>query len=137
MISDSVMKLLQENAQNRANYLIYMQHLDNVFNAEHIETLYEIMRLQKENLGYMMDLLHQRHEYLKDITFTTKIYVEKYNKDNDMFEYFVFPQITPNIEDGDKMTFTKCGSWFNDEPSALEHANKLKTETNGTIIIKY
>lgn len=136
MINETVMKLLNENAQNKANYLLYLNNMDTIYDIEFVRTLYEIMRLQRDSLNIMIQLLIDKHEYLSTLTFTTKIYIEKYNATEDTFTYFVFPQVTPNIENGDKLTFTRPGQWFGDPDIALAFAEALKLTYGGEIINK-
>lgn len=138
MITDSVMKVLQNNAANRANYLMYLNNIDNIYDREFVGSLHEIIRLQISSLTTMLKVLNDRYDYLDGLTYITKIYVEKYVGENDQTEYFVFPQITPNIPDGDKMTFTKPGMWFkNDEDAALAFAITMQANEGGEIIKKY
>lgn len=134
MIDETVMKLLEEHSKNKANYLIYLNNLDTMYDIEFVRALYSIMKLHKESLEGMMQLLYEKHEYLKTITYTTKIIIEKYNGENDVIDYYVFPQVTPDIPNGDKMTFARAGMWFKDEVMANAYAEALKATYKGNII---
>ena len=113
-----------------------MNNLDTMYDIEFIINLYNIMKLQKESLEMMMQLLYEKHEYLKTITYSTKIIMEKYNGENDAIDYYVFPQLTPNIENGDKLIFARSGMWFKDETLANAFAEALKVTYNGEITKK-
>jgi len=136
MIDPSIIKLLEDCAKSKANYLLYLDNLDNIYDIEFITTLYNIMRLQKDSLDMAMTLLSQRYDHLKTLTFTTKIYIEKYSGYADgSIIYYVFPQVTPNIPDGDKMIFVRPGAWFeNDEVAAIAFAEALKVTYGGEIV---
>lgn len=133
MIDPTVINILDECSKNKANYLTYMNNLDTMYDIEFIRTLYTIMKLQKESLEMMMQLLYEKHEYLKTLTYSIKIIIEKYNGDNNTVDYYVFPQLTPNIPDGDKLTFVRGGMWFKDEVMANAFAEALKVTYNGEI----
>lgn len=134
MIDESVMNLLNECAKNKATYLVYINNLDNMYDIEFTKTLHDIMRLQRDSLNMMMTLLSQRYDYLSTLTFTTRIYIEKYNGVNDTVNYYVFPQVTPDIPDGEKMAFVRIGQWFTDDKLALAFAEELKTKYGGEIV---
>lgn len=133
MIDPTVINILDECSKNKANYLTYMNNLDTMYDIEFIRTLYTIMKLQKESLEMMMQLLYEKHEYLNTLTYSTKIIIEKYNGENNTIDYYVFPQLTPNIPDGDKLTFVRGGMWFKDEVMANAFAEALKVTYNGEI----
>jgi len=83
----------------------------------------------------MLKVLRERGEYLTTLTFTTKIIVEKYNNNTEKeAEYYVYPQITPTIPDGDKSAFAKAGTWFKDETMAMAFAEILKNSYHGEIV---
>lgn len=134
MIDKPVLDLLNSNAHNKGNYLTYLNNLDSIYDIEFIQTLFTICKLQKESLEGMMQLLSDKYTYLQTITYTTKIIMEKYNGENDTVDYYVFPQITPNIPDGDKMTFVRAGMWFKDDKMALAFAEALKVTYNGEVV---
>lgn len=133
MIDPTVINILDECSKNKANYLTYMNNLDTMYDIEFIRTLYTIMKLQKESLEMMMQLLYEKHEYLKNLTYSTKIIIEKYNGEHNTIDYYVFPQLTPNIPDGDKLTFVRGGMWFKDEIMANAFAEALKVTYKGEI----
>jgi hypothetical protein len=136
MIDPTVIQLLDNCSRSKASYLTYMNNLDTMYDIEFIINLYNIMKLQKESLEMMMQLLYEKHEYLKTITYSTKIIIEKYNGDNNTIDYYVFPQLTPNIENGDKLVFARSGMWFKDEILANAFAEALKVTYNGEITKK-
>ena len=134
MIDKTVLDLLNSNAQNKGNYLTYLNNLDSIYDIEFVQTLFTICKLQKESLESMMNLLSDKYTYLQTITYTTKIIIEKYNGENNTVNYYVFPQITPNIPDGDKMVFARAGMWFKDDKMAIAFAEALKVTYNGEIV---
>jgi hypothetical protein len=133
MIDPTVIQLLDNCSRSKASYLTYMNNLDTMYDIEFIANLYNIMKLQKESLEMMMQLLYDKHEYLKTLTYSTKIIIEKYNGENNTIDYYVFPQLTPNILDGEKLTFVRGGMWFKDEIMANAFAEALKVTYNGEI----
>jgi len=133
MIDPTVINILDECSKNKSNYLTYMNNLDTMYDIEFIRTLYTIMKLQKESLEMMMQLLYEKHEYLNTITYSSKIIIEKYNGENNTIDYYVFPQLTPNIPNGEKLTFVRGGMWFKDEIMANAFAEALKVTYNGEI----
>jgi len=134
MIDKTVLDLLNSNAQNKGNYLTYLNNLDSIYDIEFVQTLFTICKLQRESLESMMNLLSDKYTYLQTITYTTKIIIEKYNGENNTVNYYVFPQITPNIPDGDKMVFARAGMWFKDDKMAIAFAEALKVTYNGEIV---
>lgn len=126
MIDKTVMKVLEENLRDKNNYLARLDELDILYDAELVNTLFAITRLQKESLEMAMKLLSDRYEYLNTITYKIEIIIEKYIGDNREITYYVYPSITPNIQDGEKYTFSKAGLWFVDEKMALSYAELLK-----------
>jgi hypothetical protein len=136
MIDPTVIQLLDNCSRSKASYLTYINNLDTMYDIEFITNLYHIMRLQKESLEMMMQLLYEKQEYLKTITYSTRIIMEKYNGENDAIDYYVFPQLTPNIENGDKLTFVRAGMWFKDEILANAFAEALKVTYKGEITKK-
>lgn len=137
MIDQNVMRVLNDHSLNRTGYLAYINNLDTIYDIELVSTLYATMKLQKNNLEMMMNLLNAHKEYLNTLTFTIKIIVEKYYTNNEKeYEYYVYPQITPQIPDGDKSTFSKAGMWFKDENIAMAFAEVLKNTYTQCEIIK-
>ena len=135
MVSDSIVNLLTDS-EIRINYLTYINNLENIYDKETIISLYESLRLHIEGMSKMRELLYQRFKDIEDITYITKIYIEKYEFENKV-EYIIFPQIIPNIPSGDKLAFVKPGKSFNDEDLALAYAHALQSKYNGEIIKKY
>jgi len=126
MIDKTVMKVLEENLRDKNNYLARLDELDILYDAELVNTLFAIVKLQKESLEMAMKLLSDRYEYLNTITYKIEIIIEKYIGDNKEITYYVYPSITPNIHEGVKYTFSKAGLWFVDETMAASYAELLK-----------
>jgi hypothetical protein len=136
MIDETLIKFLEEHSKDKPVYLKYINNLDTMYDMELIQTLCTIMKLQKESLEMMINLLQGRQTYLATLTYTTNIIIEKYNDEkNNIIDYYVYPQITPNIPDGNKLAFSKAGMWFKDENVAVAFAEILKTTkyNNGEI----
>ena len=135
MIDQNVMRVLSEHSFNRTNYLTYINEMDKMYDVELLATLYASMQLQRENLELMLKVLREHGEYLSTLTFTTKIIIEKYNNNTEKeAEYYVYPQVTPAIPDGDKAAFAKAGTWFKDETMAMAFAEILKNSYHGEIV---
>jgi hypothetical protein len=136
MIDQSIITTLEQCSRDKPAYLSYLNNFDILYDIEVVRTLHEMMRLQKESSEAMMNLLYQKHEYLKTLTFSTKICVEKHISNNDIIDYYVAPLITPNIPDGEKLTFIKPGKWFKkeEEDKALEFAKSLQLKYGGEIL---
>jgi hypothetical protein len=136
MIDENIIKLLEEHSKNRPSYLSYINNIDLMYDRDFLLTLYTIMKLQKENLEMAMALLYDRDQYLNTLTYIIKIIVERHNGENDTVNYYIYPQITPNIPNGDKLTFTKAGTWFKDEAEATAFADILRDKYIGSEIVK-
>ena len=126
MIDETLINLLENCSKNKPSYLRYINNLNTMYDIELSQTLYTIMKLQKESLEMMMELLSERHAYLTTLTYTTDIIIEKFIGENDAIDFYVYPQVTPNIPDGNKLTFAKPGTWFKDEDVATVFAESLK-----------
>jgi hypothetical protein len=133
MIDKTVINLIEDCSKNKASYLKYIDNIDSIYDIDFIQTLYTIMKVQKESLDIMIKLLFDRNVYLKTITYSTVIIIEICKGDKST-QYYVFPRITPNIPDRNKVTFDKNGMWFeNDEKSAISFAESLQKIYNGNI----
>jgi hypothetical protein len=135
MIDERAIKLIDECSKHRASYLTYINNLDTIYDIEFVKSLYDLMELQRDSLNIMMTLLAERYNYLQPITFTAVIIIDKYNGEDGTSDYYIFPQLTPNIQDGDKLTFVKAGTWVkNDLKMALAIAEGLQKVYGGKII---
>jgi hypothetical protein len=135
MIDENIVKLLEEYSKSKPSYLSYINNIDTMYDREFLLTLYTIIKLQKENLEMVMRLLYDRDQYLNTITYTTKIIVEQHNG-ADTVDYYVYPQLTPNISNGDKLAFIKAGTWFKEDVVAMAFAGVLKDKYTGSEIVK-
>jgi hypothetical protein len=130
MIDKSIMKILEDDLQDKNNYLAHLNELDIIYDADLINTLLSIAKLRKESFEMVMILLLERYNYLTTLSYTKQIIMEKYIGDNNTIQYYVYPSIIPNIPDGDKKSFTKAGLWFVDEKIATAYAELLKNQYN-------
>lgn len=137
MVEELTLKLIDECAKHRSTYLRYMlNNLESQYDIELVQNLYRMMGLEKESLEKMMNLLVDRNNYLQTITYTVEIYIERYNGENNTWDYYIFPQFTPNITDGIKASFVKPGTWNKDEKMAMAIAEALSKQYDGAIIKK-
>lgn len=137
MVDELILNLIDECAKHRSTYLRYtLNNLDSLYDIDLIHNLYTMMGIEKESLEQMMTLLVDRTKYLQTITYSIEIFIERYNGENNTSEYYIFPQFTPNVTDGAKLSFVKAGTWNKDEKIAIAIAESLSKQYNGAIIKK-